>query len=53
MRLGKRFSMIPKASHVYDEQELGPKPAVMKGKLPIESAVEDVKGPRRAAGVEA
>lgn len=32
--LGDRYALVPQASHVYDIDELGPKPKVMFGKLP-------------------
>lgn len=34
--LGERYFLLPKASHIYDHVELGPKPDIMKGELPVE-----------------
>ncbi len=34
-KLGDRYRLLPKAAHIYSEKELGPKPAVMKGELPV------------------
>lgn len=34
-KLGPDYLLVPKASVMYDEQELGPKPKVMHGELPI------------------
>jgi hypothetical protein len=35
-QLGDRYLLVAQASHIYDEKELGPKPAVMHGELPVE-----------------
>ncbi len=35
-KIGPRFQLLPRASHIYDEHELGPKPTIMKDKLPVE-----------------
>lgn len=34
--LGGRYELAFRAAHIYDETELGPKPEIMVGKLPVE-----------------
>lgn len=33
--LGKEYALVAKSSHIYPESELGPKPAIMNGDLPV------------------
>jgi hypothetical protein len=35
-KLGKRYSLVPQSSHIYDPDQLGPKPEIMEGELPVE-----------------